>query len=291
VADSFLGRWLGRVRSAPPSADEARAELDRLAAERPAVRAPALWLRELLPELAADERVTVPPLTADQARAKLLGGVPLLRGEPLNLDGKALQRRWRRACAALGQHQGDGAAHAEAVRRGRLDLVELAGVVVAGNLGAVAERSAALGLDAGLTATLLRFTLFPALVALEAALAPLRSGVGWERGECPTCGNGPLLGEFRGLDQSRHLRCGWCAADWPVPRLFCPFCGCRDHERLGFLHREGEEMRFRTATCDACRGCVKMVTTLSALSPLALLVADVATLHLDLAAAERGYGV
>ena len=67
MADSFLGRWLGRVRSAPPSADEARAELDRLATERPAVRAPALWLRELLPDLAADKGVTPPPLTADQA--------------------------------------------------------------------------------------------------------------------------------------------------------------------------------------------------------------------------------
>lgn len=283
MADSFLARWLGRVRSAPPSADEAQAELDRLAAERPAVRAPALWLRELLPDLAADDRATVPPLTAEQARAKLLGGVPLLRGEPLHFDGKALRRRWRRACKALGPYQDDGAAQflAEAMRRGRLDPAELAGAVVAGDIDAAA----------GLTATLLRFTLFPSLVALQAALTPLRSGGGWERGACPTCGNGPLLGEFRGLDQSRHLRCGWCAADWPVPRLFCPFCGCRDHEQLGFLHRAGEELRFRLATCDACRGCVKMVTTLSALSPLALWVADVATLHLDLAAAERGYGL
>jgi FdhE protein len=286
VADNYLGRWLGRVRSAPPSADEARAELDRLAAERPAVRAPALWLRDLLPELAADERVIAPALIPKQVRDKLLGGVPLLRGETLKLDGKALRRRWQRACAALAAHQGDASAPAEAVRRGRLDLAELAG-----DTGSVAERAAALGLDAGLTSTLLRFTLFPTLVAIGSALASLRAGVAWERGECPTCGNGPLLGEFRGLDQARHLRCGWCAADWPVPRLFCPFCGCRDHERLGFLHREGEETRFRVATCDACRGCVKMVTTLSALAPLALLVADVATLHLDLAAAERGYGV
>jgi hypothetical protein len=33
-----------------------------------------------------------------------------------------------------------------------------------------------------------------------------------------------------------------------------------------------------------------MVTTLSALPPLHLLLADALTLHLDLAAAERGYG-
>ena len=48
-------------------------------------------------------------------------------------------------------------------------------------------------------------------------------------------------------------------------------------------------MKWRAATCDECRGYVKMVTTLSALPPLALLVADAATLHLDLAAAERGF--
>ena len=67
-------------------------------------------------------------------------------------------------------------------------------------------------------------------------------------------------------------------------------CGNREHETLGFLSREGEENRYRVATCDACRSGVKMLSTLSALPPLMLLVADAATLHLDLAAADRGYG-
>ena len=106
---------------------------------------------------------------------------------------------------------------------------------------------------------------------------------------CPVCGSPPLLGEFRGLDQSRFLRCGLCAASWEVPRQWCLACGNRDHETLGFLAKEGEEARYRVATCDACRGGVKMLSTLSALPPLMLLVADAATLHLDLAAAERGY--
>jgi FdhE protein len=74
-----------------------------------------------------------------------------------------------------------------------------------------------------------------------------------------------------------------------VPRLWCSYCGSRDHERLGLLHAEGEEARYRAATCDQCRGYVKMLSTLSALPPLLLLVADALTLHLDLAAAERGY--
>jgi formate dehydrogenase maturation protein FdhE len=67
------------------------------------------------------------------------------------------------------------------------------------------------------------------------------------------------------------------------------FCGNRDHHTLGYLHVEGEETSYRAATCEVCHGYVKMLATLSALPPLQLLVADVATLHLDLAAAERGY--
>jgi FdhE protein len=98
-----------------------------------------------------------------------------------------------------------------------------------------------------------------------------------------------LLGEFRGLEQDRWLRCGLCAAGWEFPRLACPFCDNRDHHRLGHLHVEGEEARRRASTCEECRGYVKAVATLGALSAPGLLVADLATVHLDLAAAERGY--
>jgi FdhE protein len=290
VADSFLRRWWGGSRAVPAAVGELRAELDRLAAERPAFEVVFRWLGELLPDLVpgAGPGVTMEPI---QARARLAAGVPLLRGERLNVDGDEFRRRWGKACAALEARQPDGAAKAlaDAVRRGRLDPGEMAGAVVAGEPGAVGNRAEALGLDAGLAASLLRFALFPAFAALEAALAPLRAGTAWEQGYCPTCGSWPLLGEFRGLDQSRFLRCGLCAAGWEVSRLWCPFCGNRDHTRLGSFHREGEEGKYGAAVCDACRGYVKMVATLSALPPLHLLVADAATLHLDLAASGRGY--
>ena len=57
------------------------------------------------------------------------------------------------------------------------------------------------------------------------------------------------------------------------------------------LVREGEEAKYRAVTCDECRGYVKTVATLGPLPPLQLLVADFVPLHLDLAAAERGYAV
>jgi FdhE protein len=272
--------------------EEARAELDRVLANRPSFAPVLRWLRELLPDL---EPIStgLPSVTleAEQARARLSAGVPLLRGERIEVGEKAFVRRWERACAALEAEQPDGAAAAlsEAVRRGRLPAGEMIGAVVAGQPELVRERAAALGLEPGLATTVLRFVLFPVFAGLEMALAALREGVNWEHGNCPTCGSWPLLAELRGLDQSRSLRCGLCAAGWAVPRLWCPFCGNRDHERLGLLHSAGEEGKYRAAVCEECRGHIKTLSTLSELPPLLLLVADAATMHLDLAAAERGY--
>jgi FdhE protein len=270
--------------------DDARAELARLSADRPELLPLARWLRELLPEL-VPVSATIPTLTAEQVQVKLAGGVPLLRGEQVPFDRKAFRQRWRRVCEVLEAQQPDGAAAAlaEAVKRGQLDPEAMTTAVVAGRPEDVRLRAEELGLDAGLATTVLRFTLFPLFTALESGLGPLHESGGWGQGYCPTCGSWPLLGEFRGLDQGRYLRCGLCAASWEAARLWCPYCGCREHDRLQFLHAEGEESKYRAAVCDACRGYVKMISTLSAIPPLHLLVADAVTIHLDLAAAERGY--
>jgi FdhE protein len=293
VAGGFLDRLLGRP--APPAElAEALSELTRLGTERPSLAGPAAVLADLLPALAElAPNVPVPSIPPDRAAAKLASGVPLLRGESVSFDSRLLRRRWAEVCAAAvrGQAGGGAANLAEAVKRGRLPVEELAAAVIAGRPEEVHARADALGLDAGLAATVLRFTLFPLLVPLSAALAPLRAGAAWGRGYCPTCGSWPLLGEFRGLEQVRWLRCGLCAAEWEFPRLACPFCDNRDHHQLGYLHVEGEEDRRRAAACEACRGYVKMLATLGPLSPAGLLVADVATVYLDLAAAERGYAV
>jgi FdhE protein len=227
----------------------------------------------------------------DQARAKLKQGIPLLRGEPLAVDAKVFRQRWQCACDALQAQQADGAARAlaDALQHGRLKIVTMVQGVLMGRPEVIWHQIEELGLDPSLASTLLRFSLYPVFTAIESAVCSWRAGVLWERGYCPTCGSWPLLGEFRGLEQTRFLRCGLCASGWEVPRLWCPFCGNRDHEQLGLLHSEGEETRFRASTCDSCRGYVKMISTLFALEPLSLLVVDVATLHLDLAAAERGY--
>jgi FdhE protein len=246
----------------------------------------------MLPELSNEgESAIALPLSREQAEVKLAAGVPLLRGEPLSLDNALFLRRWRRACAALDAagSAGTGTALTGALQEGKLHPAALLEAVLVGQPERLREQFAQADVEPGLAMTLLRYTLFPMFAAVETRVASWRSRIVWERGYCPTCGSWPLLGEFRGLDQSRFLRCGLCAAGWEAARLWCPYCGNRDHEELHFLHAEGEENRYRAAVCDACRGYVKMVSVLSALPLLHLLIADLATLHLDLAAAERRY--
>jgi len=287
VAAEFLRRLMGRPPSLPGEIAEAMEELARLAKARPTLAETANMLGDILPALFAEPIPSeMPVITSERAAVKLESGVPLLRGEAIPLDVAAFTRRWLDICTVV-EHNRKGPT-AEAMRRGLLDPKQLTADVLAGRPEAIHARMDSLGLDAGLAATVLRLTLFPVLTQLHEALTSTPNGR-WERGYCPTCGSWPLLGEFRGLEQTRFLRCGQCAAEWEFPRLRCPFCSCTDHRQLGFFFVESEEGKSRVATCDACRGYVKMVSTLTVLSPPMLLTADVATMHLDLAAADRGY--
>jgi FdhE protein len=291
---SFLGKLLGRSPGLPTAVVEALGDLDHLAQEHASLATPSHVLAEVLPCLYADPpKENAPPLTEADAAVKLAGGVPLLRGETVTLDSTAFRKRWRGICAAVLRQQKSAscAALAKALRPGGLDAQEMAGELLAGRPEAIHARCEELGLDAALTETVLRWALFPVLARWRVLLAGLCRQTRWEHGHCQVCGSWPVLAEFRGLEQTRHFRCGLCAGTWEMPRLFCPFCGNRDHRQLGYFFIEGEEGKQRVATCDACRGYVKTVSTLSELSEPGLLVAELATLPLDLAAAERGFFV
>jgi FdhE protein len=287
----LIRQLFGRKPVVSPEVETARAELTRLGEEHPELAELAEELGDFLPILFGKPiRVVVPTMPQDQAAEKLRAGVPLLRGESLDMDWSKLKRRLLNLASILEPRRADAApALAKAVRSEKLDLADLTATVLQGQVPALHERADALGLDVAFTASVLSLTLFPALVAIRAGLEPLLSAGSWEKGYCPVCGCFPKLSEYRGLEQTRYLRCGLCAAEWQFPRLCCPACGNRDHRQLGYLHVEGEEQKCRATTCEACRQYVKVVSTLTPLSPLQLLATDVATVHLDLLAADKGF--
>jgi FdhE protein len=238
-------------------------------------------------------------MTAEDTAARLNGGVPLLRNATLPCEARHLHGIFIRLCKAAitvyaetGLETPDSAVYAtlaEAVRQGRLDLWALGNTWLTGDVQALPAQLEAQGYAADLVLTLLRLTLLPCLEHVAVQLAPLRAIQPWGRGYCPTCGAWPVLAEQRGLEQLRYLRCGLCASSWEVDRLLCPFCTTRDFHVLGYLQVEGEEPRQRIATCDACQSYLKLRSTLTPLSTPQLLAEEIALVHLDLIAMDKGY--
>jgi FdhE protein len=129
-------------------------------------------------------------------------------------------------------------------------------------------------------------------LARSAALAPLveafagwRDDDRWLRPYCPTCGSPPAMAQLVGTDPGRRrlLVCGCCATRWRYSRTGCPFCDTQSH-RLASFGVDGEG-GLRIDYCETCRGYLK---TYNGQGSEDVLLADWTSLHIDLAARERG---
>jgi FdhE protein len=227
---------------------------------------------------------------APAAEARLAAGLPALLGEPL-AEGPAVQNALRVVARLL-----DAEPEASTVRQTaeRLAANEELGsafapAAVAGDWEAVETAAGRQGLDPYASAVLLDYAVRPWLRLAAKAVSPLVAASGWSGGSCPACGAPPLLAELRGPERERTLRCGRCASAWSFPRLACPACGERRHQRLSYLHSEDQAEFRRADVCETCRSYLKAVAVLDPLSPAALLETDFATVALDFAALERGY--
>jgi hypothetical protein len=271
----------GRHAGGPPDLASALADLDRLRRERPELDSPARALADVLvatfsePDSSAAYDDESSETLLDRARAE---GRPVFAISPPMLVSRTLARRAMRICDALRSEDPRAKPLRRAIRSGRIDLAKLGGAILTDAPPSLDDPS----LDPDLTASVLRLALLPTLASASQGLGRRRGDDGRSRGDCPNCGGPPLLAESRGLEQARFLRCGLCAAEWPTLRLRCPTCGTEDPAKLRSAFVEGEESRFRLLLCDRCGTRLKVVSTLVPLSPPALLVAELATVHLDL---------
>ena len=300
VVAGRIAKFLRRQTPELPEVTEAVAQLARLAETQADLRQAAALQSALLRAMYAAPVAILPTaMTAEDAAARLDGGVPLLRNIALPCEARHLHAIFIRLCkAATTVHAEtelgapDSAVYAtlaEAAKQGRLELWTLGNTWLTSDVQALPAQLEAQGYVADLVLTLLRLTLLPCLEQVALQLAPLRATRPWGRGYCPTCGAWPVLAEQRGLEQWRYLRCGLCASSWEVDRLLCPFCTTRDFRALGYLQVEGEAPRQRVATCDACQSYLKLRSTLTPLTTPQLLVEEIALVHLDLIAMDKGY--
>jgi FdhE protein len=111
----------------------------------------------------------------------------------------------------------------------------------------------------------------------------------WTDGYCPVCGAWPAFAEVRGIERSRYFRCGRCGSEWQSSCLVCPYCNTSNHEELVSLVPEKNSSNATIEACKRCLGYVKSFTKLQGSPPDKVLLDDLATVHLDVAALEQRY--
>ena len=112
----------------------------------------------------------------------------------------------------------------------------------------------------------------------------------WVEGYCPVCGSWPVFAEVRGIERNRYFRCGRCGGGWHARALCCPYCAMSDHEELVSLVSErGAGTNAVIEACQRCLGYVKTFTTLQGCAPGAVMLEDLASVDLDVAAIEHGF--
>ena len=147
---------------------------------------------------------------------------------------------------------------------------------------------AAAGAEAPALRVLGQMAALPLLQACGRGLASELPATWWE-GYCPLCGAWPVVAEYTGLERKRQLRCGRCGTGWAIPLLRCVFCDETQHDHLGYLTPEAGDQTRKIEVCHTCKGYLKGVTTVRPLAPWAILLDDLTTVPLDVAALERGY--
>jgi FdhE protein len=225
----------------------------------------------------------IPPKTEAQR-----GKIPLLAGARLSFEMKAV-RRWVEQLIRVACRSGTpNMATLETAIDAELDTLSLFQASLCHDEDRLKKTAATLGADPEALQAVATLVPVPFLQACNRRWA-LSIAESWMEGYCPICGAWPAFAEVRGIERSRYLRCGRCGAQWQAHCLFCPYCGTTDHEELVSLVPEKSDANAVIDACKRCLGYAKTFTTLQGSPPVKVILDDLGSADLDVAAVEAGY--
>jgi FdhE protein len=216
-------------------------------------------------------------------------GFSLVQKEDFPLDIEASTTLFTRLCQIAKEANPHMAEQVKkingAIAHKRIDLEKLLmGGVKEQKIEKVADK---FGLDAKVFLFLIQGCTRP---SIETGMEQLHSQLDpeiWLKGYCPVCGSLPSLSLLKGEEGKRYLLCSYCGYQWRIDRLICPFCNNKEQEFLHYFCGEGEEA-YRIDLCDKCHQYIKTIDyrTLEESDPV---LEDLATLHLDILAIQKGH--
>jgi FdhE protein len=276
-------------RTAPSLRTDTAARLAELERRRPEW---CTWISLLgMAERALNDEGWCTPLNETEIARDFSGSpgdAPLLNGLTLRIDVARIRQLVRALASTASAGDVEGGATLRRYRPSEAEALGLISAAVRQDGDEIQAMASQRGVDAGALASVAHLAAFPLLQScgqlLESRVPPY-----WSHGYCPVCAAWPILAERRGLDRSRRLRCGRCAAQWEVQWLHCIYCGEREHDRLGSLEPDDRGDMLKVETCATCRGYLKSMASLQGFPAFELLLQDLETVEFDLVALERGY--
>jgi FdhE protein len=213
--------------------------------------------------------------------------VPLLSGATLTLETGAIRLWVERLMRTASRSGAPKMSTFGRARHARLNPVALFAAALRQDGERLRETAAELEVDAEALQSISLLIPVPLLQACNRSWG-LSKSEGWTEGYCLVCGAWPVFAEVRGIERSRYFRCGRCGGEWQAHCLSCPYCATTDHEQLASLVPEKGTARVVDA-CKRCLGYVKTFTTLQGSPPAKVILDDLASVDLDVAALEQGY--
>lgn len=231
------------------------------------------------------------PIKIEKERKDLLAreGFSLIRKVDFPLDIEASIRLFLSLChigqAANPHMAGQVEKIRDALAQKKIDLKKIF------DGGAKEDTIEQVASESGLDKTVFSFFLHSSILpSIEAGVEQLRGELDPEtlrESHCPVCGSLPSLSLLKGKEGRRYLLCSFCGYQWRTDRLSCPACDNKKQGSLKYFCGEGEEA-FRIDLCDRCHRYIKTIDyrNLEESDPC---LEDLATLHLDILASNKGY--
>jgi FdhE protein len=216
-------------------------------------------------------------------------GLPLISKGQFPIDIKAATALFHRLCRLGKKANPHMAVEVEKIQKAidktKIDLQEL---LTGGEREQKKEKVAVdWGLDQHVLNFLIENSLRPSIETGRERLGSVLEPESWRKSHCPICGSRPALSLLKGEGGKRYSLCSYCGYEWRKDRLSCSVCGNKEQASLTYFCGQGEEA-FRIDFCDACHHYIKTIDY-RILEPSEPGLEDLATLHLDVLAVQKGY--
>lgn len=109
-------------------------------------------------------------------------------------------------------------------------------------------------------------------------------------GTCPCCGEPVRLAVLEGKTGKKVIHCPRCFASWQEKRTKCSHCGKDHDDKMTYFQLE-RDPSMQLYVCNDCNSYVKVIDSKQRIKIEEPALLDLNTIHLDIIAQEKGYGV